>query len=179
MNNKFTSSSSSSVSSLNSSGRHWSWKKNTNPLPVVPAAAAKAVVIKGEIISSRFADVETFVPSYMKTERRPDMSSLISMEYFRIWQREHETYEKNVIEKKLTKPKKRKPLKRPTTISSSSSISNTFQSNNNNCCSDRAAGGAGDAALSGRKKNEICKRVPQVLVSNKPNPSKPLKSVWK
>lgn len=94
--------SSASLSS-NSSG---SSKKSGKPF--VPT---KKVVLKDQIVSSKFKDVKQFVPSYVKTEPRPTIQSLMSMEYAKIWQDEHNLYEKNVIEGKLLK---KKPLKRPT-----------------------------------------------------------------
>lgn len=96
----------SSRSSLLSTGSRVSTKNKIQKVP-----PPKKVVIKDKIISSKFSDVEQFVPSYMKTKEKPEICSLMSMEYARIWEEEHKDYEKNVIKEKL--PKK-KTFKRPT-----------------------------------------------------------------
>lgn len=90
-----------SLKSLNSS---CSSNKNRNPL------ASKKAALKDQIVSSKFGDVKQFVPSYM-TESKPDIYSLMTMAYGKIWHEEHKLYEKSVIEQKLSK---KKPLKRPT-----------------------------------------------------------------
>jgi len=90
-----------SLKSLNSS---CSSNKNKNPL------ASKKTASKDQIVSSKFGDVKQFVPSYM-TEPKPDIYSLMTMTYGKIWHEEHKMYEKSVIEQKLLK---KKPLKRPT-----------------------------------------------------------------
>jgi len=92
-----------SLKSLNSGS-----SSNKNKKPFVPS---KKAVLKDQIVSSKFVDVKQFVPSYMKTEPKPDIYSLMTMTYGKIWHEEHESYEKSVIEQKLTK---KKPLKRPT-----------------------------------------------------------------
>lgn len=142
----------SSVSSYTSLKSNYSLKKNKKPF--VPTTKA---IIKDKIVSSTFNDVKPFVPSFMKTELKPEINSLITMEYSRIWQEEHKMYQKNVIEEKLNMLKK-KPFKRP-----------TFQSKN---CSTMAD--AGDVIS---LKRETKKGPVQVLNSSKQ--SKPLKSVWK
>lgn len=91
-----------SLKSLNSS-----CSSNKNKKPFVPT---KKAVIKDQIVSSKFADVKQFVPSYTKTEPKPNINSIMSMAYEKIWHEEHKAYEKNVIEQKLIK---KKPLKRP------------------------------------------------------------------
>lgn len=90
-----------SLKSLNSS---CSSNKNKNSL------ASKKTASKDQIVSSKFGDVKQFVPSYM-TEPKPDIYSLMTMTYGKIWHEEHKMYEKSVIEQKLSK---KKPLKRPT-----------------------------------------------------------------
>lgn len=92
-----------SLKSLNSST-----KSNKNKKPFVPS---KKAVLKDQIVSSKFVDVKQFVPSYMKTEPKPDIYSLMTMTYGKIWHEEHKSYEKSVIAEKLIK---KKPLKRPT-----------------------------------------------------------------
>jgi len=71
----------------------------------------KKAVLKDQIVSSKFVDVKQFVPSYMKTEPKADIYSLITMTYGKIWHEEHKSYEKSVIEKQLIR---KKTLKRPT-----------------------------------------------------------------
>jgi len=72
--------------------------------------ASKKTPSKNQIVSSKFGDVKQFVPSYM-TEPKPDIYSLMTMSYGKIWHEEHKLYDKSVIEQKLSK---KKPLKRPT-----------------------------------------------------------------
>lgn len=98
----------SAVQSCASSSSNSSGSSKKSGKPFIPA---KKVVLKDQIASSKFKDVKQFVPSYIKTEPRPTIQSLMSMEYAKIWQEEHKSYEKNVIEEKLIK---KKPLKRPT-----------------------------------------------------------------
>lgn len=93
-----------SFKSLNSRTSSCSSNKNKNPL------ATKKAYIKDQIVSSKFGDVKQFVPSYM-TESKPDIFSLMTMTYGKIWHEEHKLYERSVIEQKLLK---KKPLKRPT-----------------------------------------------------------------
>jgi len=146
----------SSVSCSTSLNSSCSWTRRNRPF--VPA---KKAVIKDKIVSSKFADTKQFVPSYMKTELKPEICSLLTMEYSRIWQEEHKAYDKNVIEGKLMKMKK-KPLKRP-----------TFQLKNWS-----ATAGAGDVLSSSEKRNQqlATRSGPQVLNSKQ---SKPLKSIWR
>jgi len=122
-----------------------------------PFVPVKKAVVKDKIVSSKFADTKQFVPSYMKTELKPEICSLLSMEYSRMWQEEHKTYDKNVIEAKLMKMKK-KPLKRP-----------TFQSKN---WSATAGAGGGDVLSPSEKQN-------QLETSRRPRVSKPSKSIWR
>lgn len=91
--------------------------------------ATKAIV-KDHIVSSKFGDLQHFVPSYVITEPKPEISSLMSMEYAKIWEKEHKVYQKNVIEKRLIK----KPtLKRPTFQSPKYSVlqANALDNNKN------------------------------------------------
>lgn len=109
----------SAVQSCASSTSNSSSSSKKSGKPFVPA---KKAVLKDQIVSSKFKDVKQFVPSYVKTEPRPTIQSLMSMEYAKIWQEEHKLYEKNVIEEKLIK---KKPLKRPTFQLKNSVISAT------------------------------------------------------
>lgn len=101
-----------SCTSLNS--RHLT---NINKKTFVPS---KKVILKDKIVSSKFMDVQKFVPSYMQTNCKPNIKSLIKMDYVKIWQKEHEMYENNVIKQKLLI--KKKPFKRPTFQSKNSAI---------------------------------------------------------
>lgn len=93
-----------STTSLNSGCTSNKSKKQ----PFIPS---KKAVLKDQIVSSKFVDVKQFVPSYMKTEPKPDIYSLLTMSYGKMWHEEHKSYEKTVIEQKLIK---KKTLKRPT-----------------------------------------------------------------
>lgn len=144
----------SSIASRTSLVSSSSSLSNKNKKPSVPA---KKAVIKDQIVSSKFVDVKQFVPSYMKTERKPEIESLMSMEYAKIWEEEHKVYEKNVIGQKLIK---KKTLKRP-----------TFQPK---CSTSTAAAetlGGGDMPSATRRKPEA-----KDLPNNKN--SKP-KAIWK
>ena len=93
-----------SLKSLNSNCSSNKYKKPS-------VRGSKKAVLKDQIVSSKFFDVKQFVPSYIKTEPKPDMYSLMTMTYGKIWHEEHKSYVKSVIEQKLIK---KKPLKRPT-----------------------------------------------------------------
>lgn len=90
-------------------------KKN---LPVVPR---KKIILKDQIVSSRFVDTKQFIPSYIQTNSKPDINLLMKMEYAKIWQNEHDLYEKSVIDQKFVKEK---TLKLPT-FKSKCSLSGT------------------------------------------------------
>lgn len=79
---------------------------NKNKKQFIPS---KKTVLKDQIVSSRFVNVKQFIPSYMKTELQPEINSLITMEYAKIWQDEHKLYERNVIEEMLVEKKRFKP----------------------------------------------------------------------
>jgi hypothetical protein len=76
---------------------------NKNIPPVVPR---KKVIIRGQIISSKFVDIKQLIPSYIQTKSKPEINLLVSMEYAKIWQDKHDLYEKSVIEQLFIKKKK-------------------------------------------------------------------------
>lgn len=83
--------------------------------------SSKKVTLKDKIVSSKFMDVQKFVPSYIQTNSKPNINSLIKMDYMKMWQEEHELYKNNVIKQKLLLTKK-KPFKRPTFQSKNSAV---------------------------------------------------------
>lgn len=101
------------------------WRNNKKPR----ATLAEKTIVKNQIVSSKFGDVKQFVPSYDQTNAKPEINALMSMEYAKIWQEEHKTYQKNVIGKILIK----KPaLKRPTFQSSKCPVQADAEANSNN-----------------------------------------------
>lgn len=118
-----------------------------NKAHVVPR---KKIIIRDQIVSSKFVDTEQFIPSYIQTKSKPEIYKLLSMEYAKVWQDEHNLYEKSVIDQKFVKDKR---WKLP-----------TFQTKS-------SLTGTSDGSVSPTKQPEIIKK------KNIKNP-KP-KSVWK
>lgn len=130
--------------------------KKSEPPATVPRK--KSVASKDQIVSSKFADVKRFVPSYVLSETKPEIRSLMTMRYAEIWREEHERYEKDVIAEKLVKEK---TWKRPTFRKSSGRSETT----------SAAAAGGGDSSSASKKSQ------PETARKNSRGSTR--KSVWK
>lgn len=77
---------------------------NKNKISKPLCEPSKKVLTKDHIVSSNFAKVKQFTPSYATT--KPEINSLLTMEYAKMWENEYKLYAKNVIEE--TKKVKKK-----------------------------------------------------------------------
>ncbi|XP_069705197.1 uncharacterized protein [Periplaneta americana] len=62
-------------------------------------------------LSNKFIKIPPFIPSYQK-DTKSNMYWLLSHEYARIWQEEHEAYDERQFPSKFTTGKPRKEVKR-------------------------------------------------------------------